>query len=262
VERDLPSDAGRTDLFALERLLRAGREARAAAQELVPARRDAEWQVEQDWEPDVPHLAVLGQAISVLVAAGEDPPTEWVRRLAATAAELAVRRRRFSLASSPGLLAPVLRGMAVAGLTPPSAILEHVRSYLAASPDPVVAAELGEALCRHRANSALSKQAMVATFGTTKEGVVVAVARWWLVERWRALCAEPPPVKASDIEEARTQALSLPVSAGSAAAMLAEVTGRNLGRLVIVSLTALGEIREGLRHRTIVENLVWRALFV
>lgn len=33
-------------------------------------------------------------------------------------------------------------------------------------------------------------------------------------------------------------------------------------KLVIISLAALGEIREGLRLRTIVENLAWRALFV
>jgi hypothetical protein len=258
-----PDDPLLDRLFALECLLRGGRQARTAAHSLLAVRREAEWHLDQEWEPDVPHLAALGQAISTFDAAGEDPPGAWPPRLAQTAAELATRPARFGLASSPALLACVLRGLAAADLAPPPAMLDAASAYLAAAPDPVVSAQLAEALARHRTASDLARHALLVTFTSPASTHASAVARWWLAERWLALRDEPAPVAQDDIEDARTQALcSPPTSDAPIPAMLAEVAAHSIGRLVIVSAAALGRAQEAAGVRTIIENLVWRVLFI
>jgi hypothetical protein len=249
-------------LFALECLLRSGRTARATLPQLLPARRDAAWYIEQNWEPDIPHLAVLGQAISTIDASGEDPPESWVPKFSETVTEIATRRTRLGLASSPELLAAVLRGLGVIGLVPPETLLNGVRAYLTASRDPVITAGLADALARGRPNAQLARQAAVATFSSPEESTSGAVARWWLAERWEVLRQEAALVSTADLEEVQAQALSSPMPTEAAAiAMLAEVAGRSIGKLVIVSSTKLGEAREGIRLRILVENCVWRLLF-
>jgi hypothetical protein len=249
-------------LFALECLLRGGREARTVAHTLLAARREADWHLDQEWEPDVPHLAALGQAISTTDAAGEDPPAAWPSRLAETAAELATRPARFSLASSPALLASVLRGLGAADLPPPPLLLDAASAYLAAAPDPVVAAQLAEALARHRTAADLAQHALAVTFTSLTPTPATAVARWWLAERWQAHRGEPAPVSQDDVENARTQALcSPPTSEAPIPGMLAEVAAHSISRLVIVPADALGRAREAAGVRSIVENLVWRVLF-
>jgi hypothetical protein len=257
-----PDDPLVDRLFALECLLRGGREARAAAHNLVAVRREAEWHLDQEWESDVPHLAALGQAISTIDAAGEDPPADWPPRLAHTAAELATRPARFGLASSPALLACVLRGLGAADLAPPPAMLDAASAYLAAAPTPVVTAQLAEALARHRTARDLARHALAATFTSPAPTHASAVARWWLAERWQTLRGEPAPVAQNDIEDARIQALcSPPISDAPVPAMLAEVAARSISRLVIVPAAALGRAQQAAGVRTIVENLVWRVLF-
>ena len=258
-----PDDPLLDRLFALECLLRGGREARTAAHNLLAARRDAQWYLDQDWEPDVPHLAALGQAISAIDAAGEDPPAAWPPRLAETAAELAVRPARFGLGSSPALLAYVLRGLGAAGLAPPPPLLDAASAYLAAAPDPVVTAQLAEALARHRTTGDLARQALLVTFTSLAPTHASAAARWWLAERWQALRGEPAPVGSNDIEDARTQALcSPPTSDPPIPAMLAEVAAQSISRLVIIPAATLGRVREAAGVRTIIENLAWRVLFL
>jgi hypothetical protein len=258
-----PDDPLLDRLFALECLLRGGRQARTAAQSLLAARREAEWHLDQEWEPDVPHVAALGQAISAIEAAGEDPPEAWPPRLAETAAKLATRPARFSLASGPALLACVLRGLGAAGLPPPPPMLDAASAYLAAVPDPVVAAQLAEALARHRTTGDLARQALLVTFTSPAPTPASAVARWWLAERWQTLRGEPAPVSNSDIEDAQTQALCSPPTADAPIpAMLAEVAAHSISRLVIVPAATLGRIRETAGVRTIIENVVWRVLFV
>jgi hypothetical protein len=258
-----PDDPLLDRLFALECLLRGGREARTAAQSLLAVRREADWHLDQEWESDVPHLAALGQAISTIDAAGEDPPAAWPRRLAQTAAELVARPARFGLASSPALLACVLRGLGAADLAAPPAMLDAASAYLTAAPDPVVTAQLAEALARHRTASDLARHALLVTFTSPAPTHASAVARWWLAERWQTLRGEPAPVGQNDIEDARTQALcSLPTSDPPIPAMLAEVAAQSISRLVIVPAIALGRAQETAGIRTIIENLVWRVLFV
>jgi hypothetical protein len=258
-----PDDPLPDRLFALECVLRGGRQARTAAYNLLAVRREAEWYLDQEWEPDVPHLAGLGQAISTIDAAGEDPPAAWPPRLAETTAKLAARPARFGLASSPVLLACVLRGLGAAGLAPPPPLLDAARAYLAAAPDPVVTAQLAEALARHRQVSDLARQALLVTFTRPAPTPASAAARWWLAERWQALRGELAPVDQTDIEEARTQALCAPpISDAPIPAMLAEVAARSISRLVIVPGATLGRVREAAGVRTIIENLVWRVLFV
>lgn len=249
-------------LFALECLLRSGRTARAMLPQLLPARSDAAWYIEQNWEPDIPHLAVLGQAISTIDASGDDPPASWVPKFSETFTEIAARRTRLGLASSPELLAAVLRGLGVIGLVPPETLLDGVRAYLTASRDPVITAGLADALARGRPGSQLARHAAMATFSSPEQGTSAAVARWWLADRWEALRQEAALVSTGDVEEAQTQALSSPLPTDATAiAMLAEVAGRSIGKLVIVSSTKLGEAREGIRVRTLVENCAWRLLF-
>ncbi len=258
-----PDDPLLDRLFALECLHRGGREARTAAHSLLDATRDAAWYLDQEWEPDVPHLAVLGQAISTLNAASEDPPAAWLPRLAETATKLATRPARFGLASNPTLLACVLRGLSAADLPPPSPLLDAASAYLNTGPDPVVAAQLAEALARRRTGSDLARQALLATFARPESTHPVAVARWWLAERWHALRGEPAPVSDNDLEDARTQALcSPPTTDPPIPAMVAEVTARAINSLVIVPLATLARTRESAGIRTIIENLVWRILFV
>jgi hypothetical protein len=258
-----PDDPLLDRLFALECLLRGGREGRTAAQNLLAVRREAEWHLDQEWEPDVPHLAALGQAISTINAAAEDPPAAWPPRLAHTAAELATRPARFGVASSPALLACVLRGLGAADLAPPPAMLDAASAYLANAPNPVVTAQLAEALARHRTASDLARHALLVTFTSPAPTHAGAVARWWLAERWQTLRGEPVPVAQDDVEDARTQALcSPPTSDPPIPAMLAEVAARSIGRLVIVPAAALGRAQETAGVRTIIENLVWRVLLV
>jgi hypothetical protein len=249
-------------LFALECLLQAGSVARGVAHQLLPARADAAWYVEQEWEPDVPHVAILGQAISTIDAIGEDPPAHWGRRLTEATSEIASRRTKYGLISSPGLLAPVIRGMGVLGLTPPDIVIDGLRSYLTASPDPLVAAQLADALARCRSSDRLAREAARVAFTSPDQGTATAIGRWWLAERWELAHKEPAPANTSDIDQARAQALgSPPPTDAPLPAMLAEVAGRSSGRLLIIPATRLGQIQERGRKHVLIENCAWRVLF-
>lgn len=157
----------------------------------------------------------------------------------------------------------MLRGLGAAKLTPPPALLDAAGAYLATTPDPVVAAQLAEALARHRTANDLARRALLVTFTSPAPTHASAVARWWLTERWQTHRGEPAPVAHNDIEDARTQALcSPPTSDVPIPAMLAEMAAQSISRLVIVPAAALGRAQETAGVWTIIENLVWRVLFV
>jgi hypothetical protein len=264
VVRNLPTpdDSLLDRLFALECMVRAGRKAMAVSQGLLAVRREAELYIEQDWEPDVPHVAVLGQALSVIDAFGEDPPGEWGPRIATTVDQLSQRNSRFGLTSSGPPIAAVIRGLVVVNLPIPSKILDAIEAYLEASSDPVSIADLAEALARHRSTRQLAKRAAAAVFVPTKQASG-AIAQWWLAERWELSLKEPIAAKASDVEDARLVALSSanPEEA-PLAAMLAEVIGRGMATLVVIDSNTLVRVRERSRLWSVVENYSWRVSFL
>jgi hypothetical protein len=258
-----PEDPLVDRLFALECIHRAGEPGRNAAARLETSRRDAEWQIEHDWKPDVPHLAVLGQVISTIRSSGDDPPSAWGPRLAQAVAELANRPARFGIGSDPVLLAAVVRGMGVLKLPLPPAVIETVQRSLEVPPSPAAIVELTEALAHQTANRQLLQQAAGIAFRDMDGDAEAAVARWWLAQRWEELRGETPPVKPADIEAARTRSLALPhLVYGRSAAMLAEAAGRSVANLVIASPELLGRLSQREQRRASLENYGWRTAAV
>ena len=251
-------------LFALECLARAGRDARPARERLLSARRAAEEFIDQHWEPDVPHVAVLGQAIAALHGLDDDPPRAWPPLLEQTLDGLGQRQARLGIASDPLLLAGVIRGLAAADLPLRAQLVDAARGYFEQRPSAVAAAELVEALVRHPAGRELARHAAEIVFserhGAADAGV--AIARWWLADRWQAATGE---AVAGDeaVAAARAQAVAAPPPENPRlAAMLAEVTGRSIESLVLLPSAELELMRAAARGRSLVENYAWRTLVV
>jgi hypothetical protein len=247
-------------LFALECLARAGRDARAEREKLAPARRAAEAVIEDEWEADVPHAALLGQALAAIGALDEDPPSSWPPLLEQTLNDLAQRQTKFGIASDPILLASVIRGLATAQTLVPNRLLDAARGYFEQGPSALGAAELAEALAQHRNGEELARYAAEIVFSerhASSRGS--AVARWWLADRWRSVTSED--VAAVDVvAAARAQALMTGASDVRTAAMLAEVAGRSVETLIVLPEAELERLRARSRGRSLMENYAWRTL--
>lgn len=248
-------------LFALECLARAGRDARAERDHLLPARRSAEDYIADGWEPDVPHANVLGQALSTVAALDDDPPSSWVSLLDETLTALEARQTRHGVTTTPLVLASVIRGMSSSGLAVPSWLLDGVRAYFEAAPAAAPTAELAEALARHRSGSILARHAAEIVFSDRHASDTGAsIVRWWLAERMRGPIEDV--ASAEKVASARAQA----VTGGTPtdprlAAMLAEVAGRAVEDLVLLPSSELEVLRTRSKGRALIENYAWRALF-
>lgn len=125
----------------------------------------------------------------------------------------------------------------------------------------MVAAQLAEALIRHRAGADLARQALLTVFAPSAPTHADAVARWWLAERWQALRGEPAPTNPNALTDARTHALGSSLASDAPIpAMLAEVAAQSINDLVIVPAATLAQAQATVGARTIVENLAWRVL--
>ena len=247
-------------LFALECLTNAGRNARPERDKLLSTRRSAEDYIDEGWEPDIPHLNVLGQALSATAALDDDPPPSWIARLDEGLVEQKKRQSRFRLDSDPIVLASVIRGLGATNSRIPGWLSEGVRGYLERSPTALVMAELADALARHRSTDAaqLTRQAVEIVFSERHSGDAgVAIARWWIAGRLNGLL--PDIVTDEKIGCARAQALTESAPAKPrATAMLAEVTGRDLENLVLMTETEVEQEKLKARGRAADENYFWR----
>jgi hypothetical protein len=248
-------------LFALECLARAGRDAVQEREQLASALRSAEAYIDDEWEADVPHAAVLGQAIAAMDALDRQAPSEWVELLDQTARELLGREGRFGLGSDPRLLASVARGLAASGVDLPPALLRTCRTYIDERPTTDGVAEIADALLRHRTGLDLAAKAVETAFSSrhaTDGGA--AVARWWIADRWRKLTGDDVPAPVDAVDAARTQALiGAPPAEPRLAAMLAEVAAGSLGALVLLPAAALDELSTRQSAAAIREVRLWRA---
>jgi hypothetical protein len=250
-------------LFALECLARGGRDARGERERLLPARRAADAYIDDQWESDVPHAAVLGQAIAALEALDADPPSAWPQLLEETLAELEQRQTRLGIVSDPLLLAGVIRGLAASSLPLPARLVDAARGYFEQRPNAVGAAELADGLIRHRNGRDLARHAADIVFSerhAADEGV--AIARWWLADRWQDVLGEAVADEDA-VAAARAQAVvATPPTNTRLAAMLAELAGRGVESLVLLPSETLEVMRVSARGRSLVENYVWRTLVI
>jgi hypothetical protein len=254
VQRDAPLDER---LFALECVARGGRETQPERQLLSPALLAAEDFIE-DWEADVPHANVLGQALSTYAALDSDAPSDWSARLDETLINLGHRHAKHGITTTPLILASVIRGVTSGGLPIPRWLLDAARSYLESGPVAAPAAELAEALARHRSGQDLAHQFTHTVFARAHEDDPgAAIARWWLSERLAGMFGD---VLGRDaIAAARIQALvSAPPANPRLAAMLTEISGRAVGTLVLLPADDLQRLRNERSRRAGVENIVWR----
>jgi hypothetical protein len=250
-------------LFALECLARGGRDARGERERLLPARRAAEAYIDEQWESDVPHAAVLGQAIAAVQALDDDPPAAWSPLLEETLGDLEQRQARLGIASDPLLLAGVIRGLAASSLPLPTRLLDSARAYFEQRPNALGAAELAEGLARHRNGRELARHAADIAFSERHASDdSVAIARWWLADRWVDVLGEPVADEDA-VAAARAQAVVAAAPANArVAAMLAEVTGRGVESLMLLPSATLEVIRASARGRALVENYIWRTLVI
>jgi hypothetical protein len=249
-------------LFALECLARAGRDARAERDRLLPARRAAEDFLDDNWEPDVPHANVLGQALSAIAALDDDPSPDWPNLLDETLNSLEARQTRHGVTTTPLVLASVIRGLTSSGLAVPPWLLDAARAYFESGPTATATAELAEALGRHRSGATLAQHAAEIVFSdrhASDPGVMIA--RWWLSERLKGVIEQV--AGREKIASARAQAVISPTPTDPrSAAMLAEVAGRAVEDLVLLPASELELLRARSKGRALIENFIWRALFV
>lgn len=249
-------------LFALECLARAGREARADRAKLTSVRRSAENYIEDEWEPDVPHVNVVGQALSTVDALDEDAPREWSRLFLEALDALKPRQTKYGITTTPDVLASAIRGLAVAGTPVPTWLVDAAQTYFERGPQAREAAELAEALSRHKSGGTLTSYAIETVFNEGHSNDPGAsIARAWLAARLGDAVKEA--VGADKVASARTQALIATTPTDPRlAAMLAELAGRSVEDLVVVTQAELEEMRASARVRSLIENAVWRVTFV
>jgi hypothetical protein len=246
-------------LFALECLARAGRDARTERDQLLPARRRAEDFIEESWEPDVPHANVLGQALSTIESLDDDPPPSWPKLLTETLEQLERRQTKHGITTTPLVLASVIRGLASASISVPTWLSDAARSYFEQGPKTQGAAELAEALSRHKGQANLAQHAIELVFNERHSSDPgAAIARWWLAERLKGTVEAV--VSREKIATARAQALiSEAPSDPRLAAMLAEVAGRSVENLVLLPGDELELLRARSKGRALIENYAWRS---
>ncbi|MDQ6946294.1 MAG: hypothetical protein M3256_08460 [Actinomycetota bacterium] len=248
-------------LFALECSIRGGAATRVVAEELGAARREAEWRISDAWEPDVPHVAELGQAISTSAAAGSDPSSEWIDKLNSTVERLVERRSKFKLETDPLLLAAVIRGMGAVGQKLPPNVAEAARAVLERRPSALPASEMAEALSRHHEQDALARDFAAAAFAwSVAVDGASASGQWWLAERWLQIRKQTLPQDPERIRAARLTVLSTTLRDNARArAMALEAVGRSVDRLIVDTPDNLEATRTQAHRRRVTELYFWRA---
>jgi hypothetical protein len=237
-------DASLADrLFVLECAARGGRAVQPTIERYRPALREAEWWLDETWEPDVPHAAVVAQGLSAARALDVDPPSDWAELLGKAIAALELRRQgRFGIGGDPALLAAVLRGLAAAEMSAPDWLLTDAAAVLNERRSSEATAELAEALARHRSGQPLVASAVSAAFRADAwTDADAPYARWWLASRRKEVDRQ---LSVRTIDDARLQALAAadPVNT-KAAAMVLEAAARASGELIITSAANLSAER-------------------
>lgn len=252
-------DGARLDqLFVLETSTRAGRIAAPLRERFRRLEQDAAWRLEQAWEADVPHAAELAQLICVRDAAGKDVPQQWAKRLADACTKLGERRARFGAGTDAVLLATLLRGLAAIDETAPPGLVTDAEQFVDA-PDTAGLYELSEALARHPHQRLLAERAAQRAFAAGHTEAGAAVARWWLVERWRTLTGDALAVAPNLIDTARRQSLtSAAASDARIIGMTIEVMGRASENLVIATTAEMAERASRQERRRDAEIVAWR----
>jgi hypothetical protein len=224
------------------------------------ALREAEWWLDETWEPDVPHAAVVGQALSAAEALGHDHPPDWPDRLDSALEQLGRRQTKYRLGGDPSLLAATLRGLAVVSATPPEWLLQAASDVLHDQGSVEATAELAEALARHRRGQQLLPDVLAAAFsGSNDDDPDAAYARWWLLGRREDML---PRMNVAVVENARLQALAAATPrAGKAAAMAMEAAARAAGDLVIASAGVLSADRSRRDRSVLVSRALYRGAF-
>lgn len=237
-------------LFALECAARGGRAVAPVIERYRDALREAEWWLQETWELDVPHAAVVGQALSAAKALDCEPPATWANQLSEALEALRRRgRSRFGLGGDPALLAAVLRGLDAADLKAPERLLEAASAVLEERRSAEATAELADALARHPSGQALVSNAVSAAFrGDDWTDADAPYARWWLASRCQEVDRQ---LSTRVVDDARLQALVAadPLD-GKAAAMVLEAGARAAGQLIIASTQVLSAERSRHERRT------------
>jgi hypothetical protein len=246
-------------LFALECAARGGAAVAPAVERYHAALREAQWYLDDTWEPDVPHAAVVGQALSATAALGQTPPSTWTGQLQEAVDGLERRTARLGIGGDPSLLAAVLRGLDAADLRAPDWLIQAASGVLEASASVEGTAELAEALSRHPGGGPLVATTVSAAFnGRGLEGPDAAYARWWLASRRQEA---DQYLSAQAVDDARLQALvAADSTVGKPAAMVMEAAARAAGQLVIASPATLSAARSRDERRVRVSRAVYRAL--
>lgn len=256
-------DASLVDrLFVLECAARGGRAVLPTVERYRPALREAEWWLDDSWEADVPHAAVVGQALSAAKALDIDPPSNWPDLLGEALTALEARAKaRLSIGGDPSLLAAVLRGLDAAEMRAPDWLLTEAAAVLEERRSSEATAELADALARHRSGQPLVANAVAAAFradGWT--GADAPYARWWLASRRKEVDHH---LSARTIDDARLQALAAadPIN-GRAAAMVLEAAARASGELIITSAANLSAERTRADRRLRATLAAYRGAFL
>lgn len=247
-------------LFALECAARGGRAVAPTVERYRDALREAEWWLDDNWQPDVPHAAVVGQALSATHALDRDPPSAWPGLLVDALAVLEARRgARFGLGGDPSLLAAVLRGLDAAQITPPEWLLTNAAAVLEEWRSAEATAELAEALARHRNGRPLVANAVAAAFKSDQWNDPDApYAGWWLASRREDIEGH---LVSQAVQDARLQALTTADPAdGKAAVMMMEAAARAVGDLVIVTSTSRNAELSREDRRVRVSQALYRCL--
>lgn len=238
-------------LFALECAARGGRAVAPVIERYRDSLREAEWWLDETWEPDVPHAAVVGQALSASRCLDRQAPSDWPALL--NEAVEALERRtnsRFGIGGDPALLAAVLRGLDAADILAPEWLLTDAASVLEERRSAEATAELADALARHLNGQALVTSAISSAFrGDGWIDTDAPYARWWLAGRRADVRRH---LNADTIDDARLQALAAAAPLeGKAAAMVLEAAANAAGELVIASTDTLSEERSRGERRTL-----------
>ncbi len=250
-------------LFALECAARGGRAVALALQRYRPSLREAEYWLDEHWEPDVRHAAVVGQAMSAAQALDTDFPSNWPDLLSEALAALERRSSssRFNIGGDPSLLAAVLRGLDAGGMTAPEWLLSAAANVLTERRSAETTAELADALARHRSGQPLVANAVSAVFNTDDWNAADApYARWWLASRRKEVDRH---LSVQVIDDARLQALAAadPLD-GKAAAMVLEAAARASGDLIIASAATLSASRSRQERLVGVKLAAYRGAFL